>query len=97
MFLKGNLLTFYRNGLVHTPSFIRDRPSNYKIRRDSDLEILKGQVHARRLKLYHSPDDRPHYFLPEYQDVVLNPEELDDQNIAEILPPNAEQHQANAD
>lgn len=54
-------------------------------------------THAKRLKTYHSPDDRPHYFLPEYQDVVLNPEELDDQNIEEIPPPNADQHQANAD
>uniref|UniRef100_A0A8W8JGD3 Uncharacterized protein n=1 Tax=Magallana gigas TaxID=29159 RepID=A0A8W8JGD3_MAGGI len=77
---------------------IYQRPNHtFKLRRDSYHKILKSLVHAKRLKTYHSPDERPHYFLPEYQDVVLNPEELYNQNTEEIPPPNADQHQANAD
>lgn len=68
----------------------------FKLRRDSGHKILKSLVHAKRLKTY-SPDDRPHYFLPEYQDFLLNPEKLDDQIIEEIPPLNADHHQAYAD
>lgn len=54
-------------------------PNNtFKLRNNNTYKIMKSLVHVQRLKEYHNPEERPNYFLPEYHDLQLNPEELED-------------------
>ncbi|CAC5372486.1 Retrovirus-related Pol polyprotein from transposon 297,Retrovirus-related Pol polyprotein from transposon 17.6 [Mytilus coruscus] len=54
-------------------------PNNtFKIKNTETQKEVKSLIHAKRLKDYHNPLDRPNYLLPEYEDILLDAEEQDD-------------------
>ncbi|CAG2257086.1 Transmembrane protein 41A-A,Transmembrane protein 41A-B,Transmembrane protein 41A [Mytilus edulis] len=60
-------------------------PNNtFKIKNTETQKEVKALVHAKRLKDYHNPLDRPNYLLPEYEDILLDAEEQDDNEATNV-------------